>query len=882
MSDDHTVGHPRSRLSPARVLILSTPPWVRGPVLIMKEPLAALAVLVVASILGLAATSGPLFVSSVGTAGLHEAAARRCVQDDQVTAFNVLVDQDPNHPQTGADVAAADPLIRQAMERNWLPSPVLTTYTVLTIDDRPGQRAEVGLFANSESLSHVDIVEQVPGDGLFIPDTYAEEQGLRPGDSLVSLTGSARVAGIYRDLDTASYRTVLPEFWCHWRNLIVTTASNRPPPFLLAGPETLAALSSNIRAEWTSPIDVDQLTLAEAEGVAAIGARLIPAAEAGTDTTGLSEFATRSQLGIDAEATRKLQLAVAAPVGAIAISAVALSLLLVGGSVFYWRERRRREIRLLTARGVSPAALGMKAASELALPSVVGCALGWAAGLLLVPAVAPSPLTEPGAIGSAASTVALCWLVCLLVIVGVTAIAVRERHRPWGSALTNYGLAAAVVGPIGAAWALFSNARLAELTRPGVYRIDPQLLLAPLLALTGVVLAGAVLLVAPLPRLRRAAGGRGMAVFTAVSRAAAIRGPLLVVICALAIPTGLAVYSAGFTRSTALTVQAKADTFTGAAEALRLRTQLGETIATGGAATPVSYVLARSENTDEEIQLLGVDAATFAEYALFDPALTGRQLSPLLGELRQSTGDGAAPAILVTGQEMAAVAEVRARSSTLSVEVVERVPVFPGMRYPNRPMLVVDLSQVIDLDQFAGWKNELWTDGDHLSEVMRTLTELDVLTDAVGTPEDFTTDTNLRPVTWTFDYLRAIAGLVAAVSITGLLLYVVSRQRRQLPAYVMLRRMGMSSRGYRRSLTIELTALGGWAWLTGSVAGILCLTAATKAIDINPAFAPPTLLGLPISTVIFSGLALPTSSVLLAWWTQRSADRNDPGTVMRT
>ncbi len=110
---------------------------------------------------------------------------------------------------------------------------------------------------------------------------------------------------------------------------------------------------------------------------------------------------------------------------------------------------------------------------------------------------------------------------------------------------------------------------------------------------------------------------------------------------------------------------------------------------------------------------------------------------------------------------------------------------------------------------------------------MRTLTELDVLTDAVGTPEDFTTDTNLRPVTWTFDYLRAIAGLVAAVSITGLLLYAVSRQRRQLPAYVMLRRMGMSSRGYRRSLTIELTALGGWAWVTGSVAGILCLTVAS-------------------------------------------------------
>ncbi len=53
---------------------------------------------------------------------------------------------------------------------------------------------------------------------------------------------------------------------------------------------------------------------------------------------------------------------------------------------------------------------------------------------------------------------------------------------------------------------------------------------------------------------------------------------------------------------------------------------------------------------------------------------------------------------------MAAVTEVRARSSTLSVEVVERVPVFPGMRYPNRPMLVVDLSQVTDLDQFAGGK----------------------------------------------------------------------------------------------------------------------------------------------------------------------------------
>jgi putative ABC transport system permease protein len=63
---------------------------------------------------------------------------------------------------------------------------------------------------------------------------------------------------------------------------------------------------------------------------------------------------------------------------AIAAAGAVLSLVLVAGAVLFWIQRRRAELALLSARGVGPAALGLKALAELGLPAAAGCAAGWA------------------------------------------------------------------------------------------------------------------------------------------------------------------------------------------------------------------------------------------------------------------------------------------------------------------------------------------------------------------------------------------------------------------------------------------------------------------------------------------------------------------------
>ena len=67
---------------------------------------------------------------------------------------------------------------------------------------------------------------------------------------------------------------------------------------------------------------------------------------------------------------------------------------LVAAAAALWFDRRRREVTLLTVRGVSPAAVGAKAVLELAVPLVVGVAAGVLAAYALVAWLGPSPALE--------------------------------------------------------------------------------------------------------------------------------------------------------------------------------------------------------------------------------------------------------------------------------------------------------------------------------------------------------------------------------------------------------------------------------------------------------------------------------------------------------
>lgn len=103
------------------------------------------------------------------------------------------------------------------------------------------------------------------------------------------------------------------------------------------------------------------------------------------------------EIGFEVRRAVDVESSVSAPVSAIAAAGSCAGLLLLGAAGALWVERRRQEVALLTARGVSPLSVAGRAATEMLLPVLVGGAAGWGLGLYLVPALGPGQTLEPGA-----------------------------------------------------------------------------------------------------------------------------------------------------------------------------------------------------------------------------------------------------------------------------------------------------------------------------------------------------------------------------------------------------------------------------------------------------------------------------------------------------
>jgi hypothetical protein len=92
-----------------------------------------------------------------------------------------------------------------------------------------------------------------------------------------------------------------------------------------------------VQAEWTSPVAVDGLTVAESQLVVDAPAGLFTAADVDQDDTAspVARFGVVTQLDFDVTQTGKVRDAMASPVTALTVAGGALALLVVGGSVLF-------------------------------------------------------------------------------------------------------------------------------------------------------------------------------------------------------------------------------------------------------------------------------------------------------------------------------------------------------------------------------------------------------------------------------------------------------------------------------------------------------------------------------------------------------------------
>jgi putative ABC transport system permease protein len=868
--------------------VLTTKPFVRAPLLLLRHPIVFSAVMGAAAILALVAASTPSYVSSATTTALERELEGRCPASYDLSVSSFL----PASEQ------------RQVLSNHLLPrfgDPVLVSEGTLGTAVLDGRSLPIKLMYRTGFKQDLDIIEGGEGRGLWMGQRLASDLGAEVGDIVTVRNGSqitdVPVAAVVADLND---RRTEPE-WCAFESLLEPTAmGDLPTPLVFIDPDVLdfahydAGFATyglaGINEQWTIPLDIEDMTVAEARAV--IDA--LPALEASyheaqasrqgaTQGDGFASGDPSIHTDLDRVTDRVEALGDALGTSidplAIAVLATALGLMAVAGS--YWVDARRSELRSLAARGVPPWALGLKAGLETVLPIATGTLVGW---LIAGPVVA---LAGPGgAVDSAAGAAGLARAggAAGLAVAMVMLVAARRSRSLLATAEPGHRSGIGIVVPLATAGtAYWVRTRLGDDAvvvgeRALVGSIDPLVVLYPMLAFAAAALLGGILVVRVAPFASRISGGP--AVHLASRRIAS--APLLatVLVVGAAIPVATLVYSATLTRSTTSTIDAKGRSFVGADVAAPVYGVDSLPMALEGRATVVALI-DRGDFAGQRIDVLAVDPDTFPDGAFWDPSFSEVPLAELMSRLG-GMRSGSAPAVVANGTLGSGL--VDARGMELAIDVVGTAEAFPGARR-DRPLVVISQEALTEAIENGGrpsmMRYLLWVDDTDPSAIGDAL-RAEEIGFAYTLPATRTLDMlKFQAVVWTFDFLELYAALAGLIAIGAILLYADTRQRSRNLAYALARRMGLSRGDHIRASFLE-TAV---PVITGVAlgAGTALLTARTVygALDPVPA-TPPGPRWVPAVELIVitavGGLAVASATSRIS---QRAADTADTSELLR-
>jgi putative ABC transport system permease protein len=852
---------------------LSTAPWLRAPLLLARRPSVFGAIVGAVAILTIAAASGVLFLSTLGTASLRAQAADDC-PEYSLPGASASVD--------GPDVVRANRTGTARFHAAGLPTPYTTDVGSATV-----QASMVHLFSRAGALEHVQRLTRSAGAGAWFPDVFADKLRVKPGDTVKTKGGQPiRVAGIYRDLAPSPFQLAnLPRYWCAWSDQIVPTAGTdaaiaatpinlRQGPWLITDPATVARVSSEpVIVSWFSPLpgsaSLNDYAAAQddaATATDAIATRLGASASVGTRLPDKIDIARHARDGISGS------------VVPIDIAGVVVALLLVAGAGVFWATHRAREVRLLVARGISPALLGIKAVLETIVPALLGLAGGYAAAIALVRGVGPSEVFEPGALLDGLLICIAAVVLGLLLVGAIGAFSGRDRvhgvarrgwlrHVPWELALLAV-----------AAWmGVLIHEGSGVTVDHTIVRVSPMAFVFPIVGATAVLLLAGRVVAWGLPALGRAAHRTGTSGYLALRRIAGSRVIVVGLIIGTALPCCLLTYGSTVTHGVSSEVTAKYRTNLGAEHVLSVYGLHASIPDAEGHGTFVATFPADPQLADgTAAYVLGVQPSTFREFALLTP---GQRAA--VDKLHPVAGGAAVPAILVNAGGGTKASSVSIRSTTLPLDVVARTAIFPGLRNGTRPMIVVDSTALKHVDRNADRENQMWTSSRQLDNALALLDR-----DGYSVLTELTSDvvvgtTGLLPVTWIFGYLRALAILIGVIAMTGLIFALASRTRRRTVSYVLSRRMGLSKLAHVWSLVIELVLVVGFGWLIGSGVGAGAFGVIYRSLDVYPSLPPPMQFVLPALTLVATAAVTAAVVLVASLATHALAERARPAEILR-
>lgn len=889
------------------MMTISSPPWRRAPGLLWSRPGVLATVAGACAVMAASVAAVPLFLSSAGTASVELQAAERCPTDTGATYRRGLTPSEVRAPEEDPFGPLTDAL---GPSNRWS-----RLAQVPLVGADPATPMPIWLVERDGALGHTEALTTTGGPGIWITDRAAEELDLASGDTAQVGTAQVSVAGVYRDLAGTS----VDDYWCSLADALLLEVRGAdlvlPPPMVLVDRETFADLMPALdvpRAEsaWEAPLR-GGLTVQDTEGLVA---RLACRAEAGPvlawcedgrPPVGYSrqrDFTTREIPAVDdadfvtrfldshlpfvTQRSAAIKTAVGGGVWPMAGFASLAGAGLVAAAASLWFDRRRREVRLLIVRGVSPAALGLKAVLELSLALLAGVLAGVGVAYALVVWLGPSSTLEGAAVRRAVAVAALALLGAALVVAAVVVQRARALHpgRPRRLRL------GALPWELPLGWAtVVSYQRLGDWGIPvgrgaNVSRVDVWGLLFPVLFLVTAVAVLSRLLALGLRPLRTISRSWPTALYLGVRRVARYRLAVLGLVAASAMAAGVLGYAASMNRSLDATLQAKAKTFVGSDLAVRVPTEAEVPSELAGRATRITlHWDARVDAGGGRLKaaVIAIDPATFETAAFWDDTFADDTLREIVDRLDEPATGGAVPAVVVgrgaiTGR--AEVAVVSGGTKRFTVEAIPDVRTFPGMRRPKLTVFVAARS-LDGLDLGPG-RTELWVEGDRARSLV-ALRETGTGFSEERRAAEIADGASFVTVAWTFGFMLSLGLSAGLLVLGGVAAYLDARRRDRLLGYAFMQRMGLRRGPHRRALLVELTAsvlVGCWV---GLAIALVAAWLAHSRVDPVPSYRPEPLLRPATAIVLGLGLLALALSVVGAVMAQRRVDRDDPVEVLR-
>ncbi len=865
--------------------VLTTKPFTRAPLLLLRRPAVFSAIAGAAAVLSLVAASTPLYLSSAGTSALARELDGRCPASYDLDVSPFLPPDDE----------------RALLQRSLAPrmlDPVLVLEGSLG-QARFGDRSHpLKLMYRTDFAEDLIVVDRVDGAGLWMGERLAADLGASPGDPITinngPVTAEIPLVAVVTDL----YDRRAEPAWCVFENLLEPTAmGDLPTPLVFVDDGVLgadhreAAFATygpvGVNEQWSIPLDVDGMTETEATALVDSLPELEATLEAAhlSDAVGpyaLIESSVHTDIDVVTDRVSALTRALGTSIDPLAAAVLATALGLMGMAGSYWVDRRRAELRSLSARGLPPTALGLKAALEASVPMVVGAGIGWAVAGPVVSLSGPGGRVDGSAYVAAMGRSAVAGVAGIAVLMVVAAVRSRKVLRV--SEAAAHGTLGPVLPVLFLAAAVWVRSRLGDRAvvvgeRELVGSIDPLVVLYPMLAFTAAALAGGYLLVRLAPALGSI--GRGASGYLASRRIAS--APLLatVLVVGAAIPVATLIYSATLTRSTTSTIDAKGRSFVGADVSAPVYGYDSIPDALSDRSTIVAKV-ERADFAGQQIDILVVDPETFDRGAFFDPSFSAVPVDQLMARLGP-LDSGAAPAIVANGTLGNGILD--ARGIDLPIQVVGTADAFPGARR-DRPIVVVSRDAMQQIIDEAGrtpgvFRYLLWVDGATASEVAEAL-RAESIGFAFTTPASRTLDLlKFQSVVWTFDFLELYAALAGVIAIGAILLYSDTRQRARNLAYALARRMGLSRRDHIRASYMEtaIPLLAGTA--LGAITALITARTVYLALDPVPETPPASRWVPAIDLIVITVVAALVLSWATAQTSQRAADTADTSELLR-